>query len=73
MANLILNSLEVRNFRAFHDLKIEHPGRINLIVGKNNIGKTSLLEAIYLNTFSVSPASREVNSVFVTAYGLRQG
>ncbi|HLJ32250.1 MAG TPA: ATP-binding protein [Ktedonobacteraceae bacterium] len=48
MANLILDSLEIRNFRAFHDLKIEHLRRINLIVGKNNVGKTSLLEAIRL-------------------------
>src|SRR5581483_2132893 len=73
MANLILNSLEIRNFRAFHYLKIEHLSLINLIVGKNNIGKTSLLEAISQNTYSVSPASREVNSIFVTAHGLRQG
>ncbi len=48
MSNLILNSLEVRNFRTFRDLKIEHLGRINLLVGKNNVGKTSLLEAIRL-------------------------
>src|SRR6266478_1174323 len=48
MGNLILNSLEIRNFRAFRDLKIDHLGRINLLVGKNNVGKTSLLEAIQL-------------------------
>lgn len=48
MAALILNSLEVRNFRAFHDLKIERLGRVNLVVGKNNVGKTSLLEALQL-------------------------
>lgn len=48
MGNLLLNSLEIRNFRAFHDLKIERLGRVNLIVGKNNVGKTSLLEALQL-------------------------
>jgi len=48
MGNLILNSLDIRNFRAFHDLKIDRLGRINLFVGKNNVGKTSLLEAIQL-------------------------
>ncbi len=48
MGNLILNSLEIHNFRAFHELKIEHLGQVNLIVGKNNVGKTSLLEAIQL-------------------------
>ena len=48
MGTLILNSLEIRNFRAFRDLKIEHLGRVNLLVGKNNVGKTSLLEVIQL-------------------------
>jgi len=43
-----LNSLEIRNFCAFRDLKIEHLGRVNLLVGKNNVGKTCLLEAIQL-------------------------
>src|SRR2546422_9963327 len=48
MGTIILNSLEIRNFRAFRDLKIDHLGRVNLLVGKNNVGKTSLLEAIQL-------------------------
>jgi len=48
MGNLILNSLEIRNFRGFQHLKIERLGRVNLIVGKNNIGKSSLLEALQL-------------------------
>jgi len=48
MENLLLKSLAIRNFRAFHDLTIEHLGRVNLIVGKNNVGKTSMLEAIRL-------------------------
>ena len=48
MADLILPSLEIRNFRGFSHLQIEQLGRVNLIVGKNNIGKTSLLEALQL-------------------------
>ncbi|PDW02351.1 AAA family ATPase [Candidatus Viridilinea mediisalina] len=48
MRELLLNSLEIENFRAFRHLQIERLGRVNLIVGKNNIGKTSLLEALYL-------------------------
>jgi ABC-type transport system involved in cytochrome c biogenesis ATPase subunit len=55
MGNLILNSLEVRRFRAFEHLQIEHLGRVNLIVGKNNVGKSSLLEAIQLYACSGSP------------------
>ena len=59
MGTLILNSLEIRNFRAFLDLKVEHLGRVNLLVGKNNVGKTSLLEAIHLY------ASRAATPTFI--------
>src|SRR5258708_2394516 len=55
MSNLILNSLEVRRFRAFEHLQIEHLGRVNLIVGKNNVGKTCLLEAAQLYVRNGSP------------------
>ena len=48
MGTLILNSLEIRGFRAFEHLQIERLGRVNLIVGKNNVGKSSLLEALQL-------------------------
>ena len=48
MASLALPSLEVQRFHGFQDLRIEKLGRVNLIVGKNNIGKSSLLQAIQL-------------------------
>ncbi len=34
MGNLILNSLEIRRFRTFEDLQLEHLGQVNLVVGK---------------------------------------
>ena len=46
MPNLILNSLEIREFRAFKHVKINGLGQVNLIVGKNNVGKSSILEAL---------------------------
>jgi AAA15 family ATPase/GTPase len=46
MPDLLLDSLEISNFRAFDHLKIEKLGRVNLIVGENSVGKTALLEAI---------------------------
>lgn len=48
MSELKLKSLRVQNFRVFRDLQIDRLGRVNLIVGKNNVGKTTLLEAIDL-------------------------
>src|SRR5438270_5642379 len=55
MGNLILNSLEINRFRAFEHLEIGRLGRVSLIVGKNNVGKTCLLEAIQLYARSGSP------------------
>jgi len=56
MENLILNSLEIHNFRGFKHLQIERLRRVNLIVGKNNIGKSSLLEALQLYAHNGDPA-----------------
>jgi len=43
---LRLPSLEVENFRAFRRLLIPSLGRVNLIVGKNGVGKSTVLEAV---------------------------
>jgi hypothetical protein len=53
--NLVLPSLEIRQFRALRELRIEQLGRANLIVGKNNVGKTSLLEALRLYAQPADP------------------
>ncbi len=42
------SSLHVCGYRGINELVLDGLGRINLIVGVNNAGKTSLLEAIYL-------------------------
>lgn len=43
-------SFRVKNFRCFKDLQINDLGRVNLIAGKNNTGKTALMEAMYLHS-----------------------
>ena len=43
-----LNNLLVRNFRAFRHLCVEGLSDVNLVVGGNNLGKSSLLEALHL-------------------------
>ena len=48
-------SFRVKNFRCFKDLQINDLGRVNLIAGKNNTGKTALLEAMYLHTRPKEP------------------
>jgi AAA15 family ATPase/GTPase len=44
-----LKYFEVYNFKRFQNLKLENIGQFNLIVGDNNVGKTSLLEALLFN------------------------
>jgi predicted ATPase len=44
----MLSSFEVKNFRALSDLRVTKLGRVNLIVGKNNSGKSSVLEALQI-------------------------
>lgn len=42
----MLDSLIIKNFRSLADFEVAKLGRINLIVGKNNAGKSSVLEAL---------------------------
>ncbi len=42
----MMESLHIKNFKNFKNLTIERLRKVNLIVGKNNVGKSSLLEAI---------------------------
>lgn len=42
----MLDSLEIKNFRSLENFQVKKLGRINLIVGKNNSGKSSVLEAL---------------------------
>lgn len=51
----MLERIEIRNFRNLNDFEIERLGRINLIAGRNNSGKTSLLEAVFLLSGAGNP------------------
>lgn len=47
--------MRIQNFRCFEDFSIEPLDRINLVAGKNNVGKTALLEAIWFHHGSPNP------------------
>ena len=54
---LALDSLRIRGFRAFDDLRLPRLGRVNLFVGKNNVGKSSILEALWLYASQGAPST----------------
>ena len=45
----MLNHLHIQNYRLLRDLQIDKLGQVNLVAGKNNTGKTALLEVIWIN------------------------
>ncbi|MGZ8200394.1 MAG: AAA family ATPase [Methylosarcina sp.] len=52
MTTQAIQNLEITNFKCFKDLKVSGIGRVNLIGGKNNVGKTAFLEAVELLVLS---------------------
>jgi len=48
-------SFKVSNYRCFDDLTIAELERVNLIAGMNNVGKTALLEALFLHCGAYNP------------------
>lgn len=52
----MLNNLHIKNFRMLEDLEIPKLGRVNLIVGKNNSGKSTVLEALRIYKGGANPS-----------------
>ena len=44
----MIRSLTLENYRGFRHFQLHDLGRVNLIVGTNNAGKTSVLEAVHI-------------------------
>ena len=51
----MLSSFEIKQFRGFSQLRIEKLANVNLIIGRNNVGKTMLLEALRLYAVGGDP------------------
>ena len=43
----MLNSIKIQGFRKYDEIEINDFGQVNFILGTNNVGKTTVLEAIY--------------------------
>lgn len=49
----LLEYIEIKDFKCFKDFKAQGFKRVNLIGGKNNVGKTAFMEACYINVHSI--------------------
>lgn len=45
MNEKFINNIEIKNYKCFDNFKADGFKRVNLIGGKNNVGKTSFMEA----------------------------
>ncbi|MBU1668299.1 AAA family ATPase [bacterium] len=52
-----IKNIEIKNFKCFEDFKAEGFGRVNLIGGKNNVGKTAFMEAVCINVSSIATSN----------------
>jgi len=61
MTALKINSITLKQFRTFRDLHIDGLGRVNLLTGENNTGKSSVLEG--LRILSSNAAFRVISDI----------
>ena len=59
----MIRTFEIRNFRGFQLFRLDQLGEVNLLVGRNNSGKTSVLEALQLFVSNGHP--RTLHSLLV--------
>ena len=45
----MIEIIHIKNFRGIKELKLDNLGQINIIAGKNNTSKSSILEALALS------------------------
>jgi AAA15 family ATPase/GTPase len=63
MNDHFIKNIEIKNFKCFENFKAEGFGRVNLIGGKNNVGKTAFMEAVY-----ISNSKKNLNHIIRSRY-----
>lgn len=53
----MIHTLRMQHFRCHRDIELRNLGQINLLTGMNNTGKSVALEALFLLSFSLYPAT----------------
>jgi AAA15 family ATPase/GTPase len=53
----MIHSANILGYRGFNKFELRELGRLNLLVGRNNSGKSSALEALYLLATAGDPSA----------------
>lgn len=63
----LLEYIDIKDFKCFKDFHAEGFKRVNLIGGKNNVGKTAFMEACYLNLHldNIEPFSDALIEIYI--------
>jgi AAA15 family ATPase/GTPase len=63
---MLIRDLTIKGYRCFEDFSMNGLTRVNLLVGNNNSGKTSFLEAVYLlvNQPSMGTVQTTIREIF---------
>jgi len=68
-----IESLKIKSFKALSNVILDDCGDINIIIGNNNSGKTTILEAIYLLDYKSSRSFASVSRKRITRIGIPTG
>ena len=60
---MLIRDLTIKGYRCFEDFSMDGLTRVNLLVGNNNSGKTSFLEAVYLLVNQPSFSSKNLGKI----------
>jgi len=66
---MYLKSLVVKNFRVLEEIDVEFDPRVNVVVGPNAVGKTTLLEAIRFAKAMLAPRTQNESNQVMFALG----
>ena len=60
---MYIEKLKLKNYRNYEEVEIEFDSKVNIIYGNNAVGKTNLLESIYLCSTSKSHRNTKENDI----------
>ena len=66
----MIKRFKINGYRKFDELELNNLGRVNFILGDNNIGKTTILESIFNFCNGKYMPNIFYNSIFILTCGM---